>query len=95
MNNFMNSKAGQYAVLGVVGLVGVIVLFKLVKGEAKAAADAVGGVVSGKNSLTAGTPYEGKGVMGTVGAGFNAASGGAFQEWGEGISGWLFDLTHD
>lgn len=59
-----------------------------------AAADAGAGIVTGENELTKGTPYEGAGVLGTVGAAANAASGGVFQEFGEWLGGKTYDLLH-
>lgn len=77
-----------------VGLaVGIVYL--LTKGPGVVAAtvgDSIAGVVTGKNSVTAGNPaYDGKGILGTLGAAANAASGGAFQRWGEWSGGKLFD----
>lgn len=57
-------------------------------------AAAAGGVVSGDNWLTQGTPYQNKGVVGTVASAANSASGGALQSIGEALGGWLFDVTH-
>jgi hypothetical protein len=53
-----------------------------------------GGIVSGNNALTEGTTYAGAGVVGTLGAATNAASGGVLQSAGEAIGGWFYDLTH-
>jgi hypothetical protein len=57
------------------------------------AGGAVAGAVSGNNAATRGTPYEGAGVLGTMGAVVNDASGGLFQQWGEAIGGWVYDVT--
>ena len=46
------------------------------------AAGVVGGIVSGDNAATRDTPYEGTGIVGTVGAIANAASGGLFERLG-------------
>lgn len=60
----------------------------------------VGGLVTGNNSITqtatnaAGQPvtaYQGAGVVGTIGAATNAASGGMLASIGERIGGWVFD----
>lgn len=42
----------------------------------------------------AGTPYEGAGVLGTLGGTVNAASGGVLQSWSESLGGWLYDVMH-
>lgn len=81
----------QFAIaLGVVVAVG----YFLVKHVGTAAAQAVGGVVSGNNALTQGTAYENKGVVGTLGAATNSALGGVPQAIGEALGGWLYDVTH-
>lgn len=58
------------------------------------AAAAAGGVVSGHNALTVGTPYEGKGVIGTLAGAANTASGGSLRSIGEALGGWIYDVTH-
>ena len=67
-------------------------------------ADAAGGVLTGNNTLTqtatnaAGervTAYEGAGVLGTLGAATNAASGGTLASFGEWLGGTVYELTHD
>jgi hypothetical protein len=76
--------------------VGAFVAWRLVKGGA--------GLVTGHNAITenatnaegeAVTAYEGAGIVGTVGATANAASGGRLASWGESLGSWVFDLTHD
>ena len=61
------------------------------------------GLVSGNNAITqhqtnaAGektAAYQGAGVVGTIGAATNSASGGVFASIGESIGGWLYDATH-
>jgi hypothetical protein len=90
----LNSKEGQWAVIGIVGLIVVYVVGKgLVKGVG-AAATAAGGVVSGNNALTQGTAYQGTGILGTLGAAFNSASGGSLASAGSSIGGWFSDLTN-
>lgn len=71
------------------------VLFWLGRKAVTAAVDTAGGVLSGNNALTQGTAYEGKGVVGTLGAAANAVSGGALQSAGEHVGGWLFDLFNE
>jgi hypothetical protein len=79
------------------GVVALAVYFVLSRDAVKAGGavvDTAGGVLSGNNALTAGTPYEGGGVAGTVGAGVNSILGGVPQAIGESIGGWFYDLTH-
>ena len=87
--------------LGVVAVIAAVYYFggKTIK----AAADVAGSVVSGNNAVTQNqttwdgekeTAYEGKGVLGTLGAAANSASGGAFASIGESIGGWAYDLLH-
>lgn len=73
----------------------VAVLAYVLKQYGKAAAEAAGGVVSGNNAITRGTPYAGAGVAGTVGAATNAASGGVLQRAGESLGGWLYGVFGD
>ncbi len=62
-----------------------------------------GGLVTGNNGITqsatnaAGRPvtaYQGAGVVGTIGAATNAASGGVLASMGEALGNWFYDLTH-
>lgn len=75
--------------------------YKAIAKGASAAASAAAGVVSGNNAITASqttwsgqstNAYQGKGVLGTLGAATNSASGGAFASIGDWIGGKLFDL---
>lgn len=86
--------------LGLVALLGIVVVYVVGKKLATAGA----GLVTGNNAITqnqvnaAGektTAYEGAGVVGTVGAVANSASGGVFASWGENLGGWVYELTHD
>lgn len=52
---------------------------------------AAGGLVSGNNAITAGTPYAGAGVVGTLGAATNAASGGVLSNVGGALGDWLYN----
>jgi hypothetical protein len=70
----------------------LVVLYYVGKKTITAAADTVGGVVSGNNAITSGTPYAGWGVAGTLGAAANDASGGVLQNIGNTVGGWAFDL---
>jgi hypothetical protein len=65
--------------------------------------NAAAGVVTGNNVITqtatnaAGVPttaYQGAGIVGTVGAAANHASGGVLASIGESIGGWFYDITH-
>lgn len=76
-----------------VGLI-VAVLYFVGRVAVKDAAGVVGGIASGNNALTNGTPYQGTGVVGTIAAAANSASGGALQSIGEAIGGWVYDATH-
>jgi len=93
----LQTKEGQWVVLGLVALVIVYYVGKKVLGAAGqaagAAASAAGGVLSGNNSLTQGTPYQGAGVAGTLGAATNTVSGGALADFGNWISGQIADVT--
>jgi hypothetical protein len=91
----LKSIEGQYAVIGIVG---VVVLYYVLKKVLPLA----GGLVSGNNAITqnqtdaSGAPvtaYQGAGVLGTLGAATNSASGGSFASIGEWIGGTLADLT--
>lgn len=76
---------------------------KDVAGVGAAAAETVAGVVTGNNAITQsaknadGVPvsaYEGAGVLGTLGAATNAASGGWLATGGEKLGGWVYNLLH-
>jgi len=89
----------------VVGLVAYLIYRAVsadVKKLASAGADVVGGTLSGNNAITQGArdwngnpvdAYQGHGVLGTLGAGANAVSGGAFSSIGDWIGGKIADLT--
>lgn len=81
----------QFA-LGVALVAGVG--YFLVRHVGASAARAAAGVVTGHNALTTGTPYEGKGVVGTLAGAANAASGGSLRSIGEALGGWFYDVTH-
>jgi len=57
-------------------------------------ASGVGGIASGNNAATQGTAYEGKGILGTVGAVVNSASGGSLAAIGEWLGGSIYDIVH-
>jgi hypothetical protein len=83
----------QFAIgIAIVGVVGYFIVKRAAGAAAVAATDAAVGVITGNNALTAGSPYEGAGVLGTLGAAANAASGGVLQRVGESIGGFVFDV---
>lgn len=91
----MNSKLLDNPIQLAVGLAIVAgVVYFLGRKVITEAAAAAGGVVSGNNALTAGTPYAGAGLAGTLGAAANAASGGSLQSIGEALGSWVFDVFH-
>jgi len=68
---------------------------------AKKTIEAGAGLVTGDNVITQNqhnaegesvTAYQGAGVLGTLGAAFNSASGGILASAGETIGGWAFGL---
>lgn len=75
-------------------IVGIVVVYLIAKKTLTAGAQAVGGVVSGNNALTQGTPYQGAGIFGTLGAAFNSASGGVLGNIGSSIGNGLYNLLN-
>lgn len=63
----------------------LVVVAVIARKAVGAAADTAAGLVTGENAITRGTAYEGAGVLGTLGAVANAASGGSLQTIGEKI----------
>jgi hypothetical protein len=88
------ASAKGYAVVIGVGVVAVVILYTFFKKEAQAVVEGVGGAVTGNNALTRGTPYEGAGVVGTLGAATNAATGGLLGRFGSWLGGAVFEATH-
>lgn len=62
-----------------------------IKGGANAVIDTASGIATGNNATTYGTPYEGTGIFGTLGAVTNDVLGGAPQAFGEWIGEKLSD----
>jgi hypothetical protein len=60
----------------------------------KVAAEA-GGLVSGRNAITDGTPYAGAGAIATPAAIANAASGGTLADLGGWLGRTVYDWTHE
>lgn len=91
----MNYLAKQNPLMLAAGVVLVIgVVYYLGRKTVKDVASAAGGVLSGDNALTEGTPYQGAGVLGTLGAAANEASGGFLESTGHRIGGWVYDVLH-
>lgn len=84
--------AGSDATMLALGIVALVVVYYVGKKVLTGAANVVGGAVSGNNAVTAGTPYAGYGVLGTLGAATNSASGGIFSNIGNDVGGWAADL---
>lgn len=95
MTKLLNTEAAKWATIVAVGAAAVWLIGRKTATEAtEAAAEVVTGIVTGDNALTKDTPYEGAGILGTLGSAFNKASGGIFQRWGEALGGWTYDLLH-
>lgn len=84
----------QFFIVGGVLVGGLTLLWLAGKKAVVAAADTGAGIVTGNNAITKGTPYEGAGVLGTLGSAVNQASGGTLQSIGEKIGGTLYDWMH-
>ena len=99
---FASSEPIELAILLGVGALAIWFVLRSVRSAAGAAVDtataAVNGVVgagvgiaTGNNVVTAGTPYEGTGIFGTLGAATNDVLGGAPQSFGEYLGGKFAD----
>lgn len=53
-----------------------------------------GAAVNAVQESVAGTPYEGHGGLGYLGAGFNWLLGGIPEKVGSAAGGWLYDAMH-
>lgn len=87
--------------LAIAGIAVAAVVYFGARATVKEVANVVGGVVSGDNAITRNqtnadgetvTAYQGAGVLGTLGAAANSASGGVLASAGEKLGGWLFDV---
>jgi hypothetical protein len=87
--------------IGAVLVIGAV--YYLTRKTVSDVAEGAASVVSGNNAITqnqtnasgeATNAYEGKGIVGTVGAAFNSASGGTLASVGETVGGWIYDWTH-
>lgn len=74
---------GAVIVIGVVYFLGR----KTVKDTRDYVADTV-------SSINEGTPYEGTGVVGTLGHGVNVLTGNWLDDFGSWIGGSIYDMTH-
>lgn len=84
----------QFILAGGVVLVGAVWLYFAGKKAVAAAADAGAGIITGNNAITQGTPYEGAGILGTLGSVANQASGGTLQSLGEKLGSWTYDVLN-
>lgn len=99
MNNILNNLTRQNPIMLAGGALLIVAGFyfigrKAISDTTEAVAGTIGGVVSGNNKLTEETPYEGAGVLGTVGAATNTLLGGVPRKAGEALGGWIYNLTH-
>jgi hypothetical protein len=106
----ISSQTKLYLAVGAgVLLFGVFIVNQAEKGAGKVfsavgdVADAAVGGLTGNNAITAGatnadgektTAYQGKGVLGTLGAATNAVSGGYLASIGEWLGNKKYDITH-
>lgn len=84
----------QFFIVGGTLLGGLILLTWAGKKAVDAAVDTGKGIATGNNALTKGTSYEGAGIVGTLGAAANEASGGFLEKLGSSIGGTLYDWIH-
>lgn len=80
-------KFGNDATFLAVAIVGLVVVYYIGKQVLAAADTAAKDTLTGNNALTQGTPYQGYGVAGDLGAAANDVSGGLLGS----IGGWLGD----
>ena len=103
--NFQD-KPIEYAVLALAAAIGVYVVIKSLTTAAGAAANSVAagvsgvvgagaGIATGNNVVTAGTPYEGAGIFGTLGASVNDILGGVPAGIGTWVGGKLAGDSYD
>ena len=99
----MQPSVAQWAAIGAGVVLGVLVLGRNAQRAAGQVIDTAGGIWTGDNAVTraatnaAGervTAYEGAGVLGTVGAATNAASGGVLASIGQWLGGKVYDWTN-
>lgn len=90
--------------VAVLAIIGVVTLYTVTRAAAQGISNTAGavvdygaGLVTGNNGITAGArtdAYQGKGVLGTLGAATDRAFGGLLSQAGETLGGWAYDITH-
>lgn len=83
--------AGQGVGIAIAIGAGVLAVWWLANRGTKAAAAAVDSI----KNVNQGTPYEGGGVVGTIGHATDAISGGFFSDLGSKIGLWWYDVVND
>lgn len=87
--------------LAIAGGVVLVVIYVVGRAAVTEVANVAAGVISGNNAVTQNqhnadgetvTAYQDAGVLGTLGAVANSASGGLLASTGEKLGGWLFDI---
>src|SRR5690606_25098834 len=63
------------------------VAYSLVRKTVVDTVKGAGGLLTGNNSITEGTAYEGKGILGTLGGAADSITGGLLSKGGEWIAG--------
>lgn len=81
----------QFFYIGAAAVAGVVLTGYMGKKAVATVVDTGEAILSGDNALTEDTPYEGYGVLGSLGAAANKASGGTLQKIGESLGETLFD----
>lgn len=89
--NSAKSGAGWAIAIGAV-VIGIWWLGRQAKG---AVVDGVKSTATAVSNINQGTPYEGAGVVGTLGHATDTISGGLFSSAGEWLGGKLYDLFGD
>lgn len=84
----------QFFIVGGVLIGGLTLLWLAGRKAVGAAVETGAGIVTGDNAVTKGTPYEGAGILGTLGAVANEASGGVLQSWGEKLGAYTYEMLH-
>lgn len=98
-DRLLGSELAPIIILGVVAIVAFEVLKNAVGAASKAVVNTAGATVDAAsqfatgNLATAGTPYQGTGIVGEIGAGTNAILGGLPSDLGTWIGGKIADYT--
>jgi hypothetical protein len=89
VKQFSDSSGGPIGVaIAVAGVLAALWFFG--SAAKKAVADAAAAV----GNVNEGTPYEGSGIIGTLGHATDAATGNALSDFGSWLGGKAYDLTH-